>query len=84
MGLRIAIQKQVLRTRFVARLCLIAGLLAVIPAFFLPGTYPLNPRLDPRAWYVVGGDCLGIGIALMVLGILFGALSRRFKSRRSS
>jgi hypothetical protein len=72
------------RTHFAARVCLIAGLLAVIPAFFLPGTYPRYPRLDPRVWYDVGGDWLGIGIALLVLGVLFRALSHHTDLRRSS
>ena len=77
-------QTLVVPSRFVSRLCLITGLLAVIPAFFLPGTYPRYPRLDPRAWYVVGGDWLGIGIGLLVLGFLFRVLSRRFDLRRPS
>jgi hypothetical protein len=77
----VAHRKRIVRIRFVARMCLIAGLLAVIPAFFLPGTYPLNPRLEPRVWYVVGGDWLGIGIALLILGILIGAISRHFDLR---
>ena len=74
----------VVPSRFVSRLCLITGLLAVIPAFFLPGTYPRYPRLDPRAWYVVGGDWLGIGVGLLVLSILFRVLSRHFDSHRPS
>ena len=74
----------VVPSRFVSRLCLITGLLAVIPAFFLPGTYPRYPRLDPRAWYVVGGEWLGIGVGLLVLSILFRVLSRRFDSHRPS
>ena len=78
------LHKRVIRNRFLARMCLIAGLLAVIPAFFLPGTYPLIPRLEPRVWYVVGGDWLGIGIANLILGILFGAISRHFDLRRPS
>ena len=74
----------VVPSRFVSRLCLITGPLAVIPAFFLPGTYPRYPRLDPRAWYVVGGEWLGIGVGLLVLSILFRVLSRRFDSHRPS
>ena len=81
-GLTLA--KRVVRAHFVARLCMIAGLLALLPAFFLPGTYPLNPRLEPRSWYVVGGDWLGIGIALLALGILIRALSHHFESRHRS
>jgi hypothetical protein len=73
-----------LRARTLARLILILGVLAVIPAFFLPGTYPIDPRLEPRVWYVVGGDWLGIGLALIALSILVGALARRFESRRPS
>jgi hypothetical protein len=80
----VTLPKRVVRTRFVARLCLVVGVLAVIPAFLLPGTYPLNPRLEPRVWYVVGGDWLGIGITLLALGILFGVLSRHIDSRRPS
>jgi len=74
----------VVPSRFVSRLCLITGLLAVIPAFFLPGTYPRYPRLDPRAWYGGGGEWLGIGVGLLVLSILFRVLSRRFDSHRPS
>lgn len=77
-------EARVVRTRCVARMCWIAGLLALIPAFFLPGMYPRYPRLDPRVWYVVGGDWLGIGIALLVVGFLFRALSRHFALRRPS
>jgi hypothetical protein len=67
----------------VARLFVIVGVLAVIPAFFLPGTYPMNPRLDPRIWYVVGGDWLGIGIVFITLGILVSTLTRRFHFRNA-
>jgi hypothetical protein len=72
------------RVRFVARSLVLVGALTLIPAFFLPGTYPMNPRLDPRIWYAVGGDWLGIGIAIIALGILVGAYARHFESRRPS
>ena len=80
----LTLAKRVVRARVVARVCMIAGLLAAIPAFFLPGTYPLNPRLEPRSWYVVGGDWLGIGIALLALGILIRVASHHFDSRHPS
>lgn len=72
------------RVRFVARSLVLAGVLTLIPAFFLPGTYPMNPRLEPRIWYAVGGDWLGIGITIIALGILVGAYARHFESRRPS
>ena len=68
--------------RFVARSFVLVGALTLIPAFFLPGTYPMNPRLDPRIWYAVGGDWLGIGIAIIAFGILVGAYARHFELRR--
>ena len=80
----LTLAKRVVRARVVARVCMIAGLLAILPAFFLPGTYPMNPRLEPRSWYVVGGDWLGIGIALLALAILITAVSHHFVSRHPS
>lgn len=71
-------------TRVVSRTLMIGGLLAVIPAFFLPGTYPLHPRLDPRPWYDVGGDWLGIGLVLVALGVVLSAVARHRVSRRTS
>lgn len=67
-----------------ARSLVLAGVLTLIPAFFLPGTYPMNPRLEPRIWYTVGGDGLGIGIAIIALGILVSAYARHFESQRPS